>query len=109
MQFFGGFAAPGAALTWSQTSSCWKYQRELRFELNESVDKLLRVAMELHFMTGRVEVAVGLGEKPVPYFRPWITGQGMEQARVWPRGGGIQVPGDVLKASQLEMFTLVRL
>lgn len=31
----------------------------------------------------------------------------MEQARVvCPRGGGIQVPSDVLKASQPEMFTL---
>lgn len=32
--------------------------------------------------------------------------QGREQARVHPRGGGIQVPLDVLKTSQLEMFTL---
>lgn len=32
--------------------------------------------------------------------------QGREQERVRPRGGGIQVPLDVLKTSQLEMFTL---
>lgn len=73
------------------------------------MEKLLGAAMEPRFTTGRLEVAAGQGEKPVPYFRPSITGQGMEQARVRPRGGGIQVPSDVLKASQPEMFTLFRL
>lgn len=57
-------------------------------------------------MMGRLEVAVGQGEEPVPYFRPPITGQGMEQECVCPCGGGIQVPSDVLKASQPEMFAL---
>lgn len=49
-------------------------------------------------MLRRLEVAVGQGKKPVSYFRPLLTGQGMEQARVCPCGGGIQVPSDVLKA-----------
>lgn len=73
--------APGAAPRWSQPNSCRKYKRELRFERNELVDELLGAAMEPHFPTGRLEVAVGPGKKPVPYIR---TGDGAGACRLSP-------------------------
>ena len=73
------------------------------------MDELLGAATEPRFVTGRLEVAAGQGEKPMPYFRPSLMGQGMEQARVRPRDGGSQVPCNVLKASQPETFTLLGL
>lgn len=56
--------------------------------------------MEPHFMMMRLEVAAGQGKKPMSYFRSLVID------RRWTSRGGIQVPHDVLKASQLEMLTL---
>lgn len=46
------------------------------------------------------------GQKVCTLIQAPDNGTGRERVHICPHGGRIQVPHDVLKASQLEMFTL---